>query len=51
MLNIFFANIDKELAAKIDPPLSGVSIHDFLENRKINSIFFSPINEKEIHLH
>ena len=35
------------LAAKMGPLLNGASIHDFLKKIKINSIFFSPINEEE----
>ena len=39
VFNIFFANIGKELAAKIDPPVNGTSIHDYLKNRNTNSMF------------
>ncbi len=38
--NIFFANIGKELAAKIDPPLNGTSIHDNLDNKIHKACFF-----------
>ena len=31
--NIFFANIGKELASKIDPPVNGTSINDYLKNK------------------
>ena len=47
--NIFFANIGKELAAKIDTPLSGTSIHDYLDNKNAHfSMFLSPVTEEEV---
>ena len=47
-LNTFFANIGKELAAKIDPPLNGTSIHDYLDNKNTQSMFLSPVTEEEV---
>ena len=45
--NHFFANIGKELAAKIDPPANDdASINDYLEDK--NSLFLSPISEDEV---
>ena len=46
--NIFFANIGKELAAKIDTPLSGTSIHDYLDNKNAQSMFLNPVTEEEV---
>ena len=50
--NHFFANISKELAAKIDPPGPPVndeaSIHDYLEDKNKNSMFLSPTSEDEV---
>ena len=46
--NIFFANIGKELAAKRDTPLSGTSIHDYLDNKNAQSMFLSPVTEEEV---
>ena len=46
--NIFFANIGEELAAKIDTPLSGTSIHDYLDNENAQSMFLSPVTEEEV---
>ena len=46
--NTFFANIGKELAAKIDPPLNGTSIHDYLDNKNTQSMFLSPVTEEEV---
>ena len=46
--NIFFANIGKELAAKIDPPLNGTSIHDNLDNKIHKACFFSQVTEEEV---
>ena len=46
--NIFFENIGKELAAKIDTPLSGTSIHDYLDNTNAQSMFLSPVTEEEV---
>ena len=45
--NIFFANIGKELAAKIDPPLSGTSIHDYLDKKTTKHVF-EPSNQEEV---
>ena len=46
--NHFFANIGKELAAKIDPPGNDdASINDYLEDKNKNSLFLSPISEDE----
>ena len=46
--NTFFANIGKELAAKIDPPLNGTSIHDYFDNKNTQSMFLSPVTEEEV---
>ena len=46
--NIFFANIGKELAAKIYPPLSGTSIHDYIDNKNTQSMFLSPVTEEKV---
>ena len=46
--NIFFANIGKELAAKIETPLSGTSIHDYLDKKNAQSMFLSPVTEEEM---
>ena len=46
-LNIFFANIGKELAEKMDTPLSGTSIHDYPDNKNAQSMFLSPVTEEE----
>ena len=46
--NIFFANIGKELTAKIDPPLRGTLNHDYLDNKNTQSMFLSPVTEEEV---
>ena len=47
--NHFFANIGKELAAKIDPPANdAASIHDYLEDKNKNSMFLSSTSEDEV---
>ena len=47
--NHFFANIGKELAAKIDPPANDdASINDYLEDKNKTSLFLSPISEDEV---
>ena len=38
----------KELAAKIDPPLSGTSIHDYFDNKNTQSMFLSQVTEEEV---
>ena len=46
--NFFFANIGHKLAAEINPPVNGASIHDCLESRNKNSMFLNPVSEDEI---
>ena len=47
MLNRFFISVGPNLAKQINPP-AGASVFDYLKNRNDNSMFLSPVDEKEV---
>ena len=48
MFNEFFTNVGPDLAKNITTPV-GSSVFDYLKNRNDNSMFLSPVDEKEVH--
>ena len=46
--NNFFVNVGPTLAKKIKPSEKG-SIHDYLDQRNVNSMFLNPVTEEEVY--
>jgi hypothetical protein len=46
--NEFFVNVGPELAKKIEPPDSNISVNSYIKTRNMNSMFLSAVVEQEI---